>query len=774
MNLILKFNDIATLCIPIVAGILGVALPIIVQTIGQIDIRYNSIRLVKRFKKEPVYRLFMGSLIFAIVLLIYNNFVALPWPYDWGSTMNFVMSRSSDIFVLLATVVLIFYLFFVVRLIICYYDYQDLFRNIRKRIKVKTNINENDARDLVELGKFVLLKDDNETSSNIYQFLDDYAHEKTKNADSNAIEFDNWFYDAILTLNETLCRENIRPLSIVNENDILKILIPEYNPKSIISDKTYTVLWRALQQQIFYDKTDWIVEYWRSAHQFIWLRLKPIEKDIDYSTDPYTVKNEDEVKIRDRQIARFKEFHIVLGGLFLYLGKYDILREVTSLSSSQPYQFPLVPSSFQEITYQFTILNTFDSSNPFYFERFYSFPGVRGIDTGNISLGWANRYLLLLLFRLNSAEVENMARWKSQWELPFIPESLNETTTLLRLLEQMKNFAQQWVTPGNLKIIDTLNWQPKEGNPQPLEKINEFITKLEESVIKQRENLDLSNDKIQQFNDRSKKIIRGTVYSYEEILQTCSQDSETDRVKDVINSSYSMPLDKEAFSDDQTKTFLNFDEVVAISIVHEFYRQYSFSYYQHGKRSHTINSEQLFDALDKLIGEKRENYVVVAFGLYLDYYLDGPRKQPELKKIKGDGRDYAQYSYKGTLKIHNIPSGDSSIMEQSLAIINVEDLPCYINRIPPEEMIKKYDLKPIENSIQLYSSVLKDNFPEENKNIDTSKHCLATIYYCLLLYWKENADVTILRLVSRYLDSGKGEEIPTLSQLGGREERDFP
>lgn len=71
-------DNISTLCLPIVASILGIALPVIIQTLGQIDVRYNSIRLVQRFKSEKLYYSFLGSLILTIIILIYNYIVVFP------------------------------------------------------------------------------------------------------------------------------------------------------------------------------------------------------------------------------------------------------------------------------------------------------------------------------------------------------------------------------------------------------------------------------------------------------------------------------------------------------------------------------------------------------------------------------------------------------------------------------------------------------------------------------------------------------------------------
>lgn len=381
----LNFNNVADLCIPIVASILGIAFPIIVQTIGRIDDRYNTIRLVKRFKKEPLYLYFRISLAITIILLIYNNTVFFPWQLNWGKGFNEIIQNSSDILVLLSTSVLIILLFSVVNLIIQYYDYKDLFHRIKYKLyssnKIKNNLeeSESDIYDLVELVKFIIKKDDQDTLNDFYQFLYDYIIVKTKDTDLESIVFDNWAYNTILSLNDILCRENIRSISIVNVNDIVKLLIPVYKPEGVISNESYQVLWRALEQQLFYDKTEWVFEYWTYAYQFAWLYLKPLERRVNYFTNGNQAENKNEEEVREKQIMRFKEFHLALCGLLLYLKKYELIKTITSYSQSQPYNFPLVPSSFQEIVLQFSSLNNIEWEQPFHFGKFYPFMGVGGL-----------------------------------------------------------------------------------------------------------------------------------------------------------------------------------------------------------------------------------------------------------------------------------------------------------------------------------------------------------------------------------------------------------
>ena len=761
----ISLDNISTLCIPIVAAILGIAFPIIIQTISQTDTKYNSIRLVQRFKNEMFYKHLYPSLIVAVVVLFYNNFLFFPWAYERGF-INYLMSNSSNIIVLLSTGYIVFVLFKVVKLIIRYYDYKKLFYRIFKSTTKNNTINETDVRDLAELAKYITLKDDNDTLREFYQFLNDYTRRVQEKESLNPVVYNPWFYDIILSLNDTICRANILPISIVKGNDIVQLLIPE-SGESVISDKTYSVLWRALQQQLFYNKTEWVFSYWAFAHQFRWLRLKP--RVVGF----HAVYSEEEVMIRDKQIIRFTEFHSALCGYILYLKEYQLIKQITSYTQSEPYQFPLVPSTLKEIIDEFKKLSNIGSEQSFHFQKHYLFPGVKGVDSGDVSIAWYKRYLTLLLFRLNSFEVHYTASYIEPWQIPAIPDKLNEMSALLSIIEQMMRFVKEWKEKENLSVLKELGWSVENDdddnnkrNIDPLDKLNGFKCQLEEAITEKERNLDQSTGKRDQFDKRTKEIIEDNAVVYRRVLDKCDCDV-ADLGKDVLNSSRCEKMKQETFSDQQRYTHGNYDEVMAFAMVDDFINLYSLSFYKHKKRHYTINSEDMFGAFDRLIGENRKEYAVIVFGFNLDFYLKDPDVRKSLNIVDNKSRQYTKYSYDNDLDIHSLPSAGNGIMNQAVVILKKDDLPCYENYKPTTDIIDrlKLDSEPVDEELKIYTSVLFNDFPEKYKELEGSEFCLATIYYCVILYWEKDADVTILKTITRYLDSGKGMNVDDLPQL---------
>lgn len=57
-------------------------------------------------------------------------------------------------------------------------------------------------------------------------------------------------------------------VSIHNGNDIITALWDDFQ-QTQLSEKTYHVIWTCLFQQLHYKHYDWLIVYWRMAHQHL-------------------------------------------------------------------------------------------------------------------------------------------------------------------------------------------------------------------------------------------------------------------------------------------------------------------------------------------------------------------------------------------------------------------------------------------------------------------------------------------------------------------------
>ena len=122
--------------VPIVAAILGVAYPIILQTVSTLDERYNTSDIAFFFKKEIGYRLFK--------YLLYIDLAVLSL-YLANHLCNFLITKWIDvvIFVLIIfTNALVISFFFLIRKLLIYYSKEKLIQYIIKRDKKARRIGE--------------------------------------------------------------------------------------------------------------------------------------------------------------------------------------------------------------------------------------------------------------------------------------------------------------------------------------------------------------------------------------------------------------------------------------------------------------------------------------------------------------------------------------------------------------------------------------------------------------------------------------------------------
>lgn len=101
--------DNVTICVSFIAGILGIAYPILLEVVSRLDEKYSSLVVLELFGKEKVRKFFSASLIACLgVLLIY--ILKLP-PPPKGNSLGIDLANSAVMLLVIATVILIFFFF---------------------------------------------------------------------------------------------------------------------------------------------------------------------------------------------------------------------------------------------------------------------------------------------------------------------------------------------------------------------------------------------------------------------------------------------------------------------------------------------------------------------------------------------------------------------------------------------------------------------------------------------------------------------------------------
>lgn len=254
---------------------------------------------------------------------------------------------------------------------------------------------------------------------------------------------------------------------------------------SIISETTYRYLWRNLRIQIFYDKDEWIMEYWKMASQKINYYMKPIYQ-YHYDDDGKSYTN-DQIEKNKKQREDFIEFHIMLCSMLIQQRKYSLLELMLSFTQSEPPSYPLVPSTLSDIIEAFNRINRNSFTNPFYYESRYQMPNMHGITEGKI-VGAANCYLALLAYRIY------VIRWSYGYESVLntgaLPNNLSDLATLNENLNTLKRWIDRIKDDNTLlKIVNFSSFEKEiEEKAQlydraVLKKPDELVSCMQEDIL---------------------------------------------------------------------------------------------------------------------------------------------------------------------------------------------------------------------------------------------------------------------------------------------------
>lgn len=527
---------------------------------------------------------------------------------------------------------------------------------------------------------------------------------------------------------------------------------------------------------MFYNKEDWLYEYWTFASQYRSSNLEQIQPLHEFNKQmEFVLINKDEVEHQKREIECFEKFHIKLAGLLLYKERYSLLKKVLSFTQSTPFLYPLVPSSFSYICEVFIKINTSKFGNPFPYINQY-FLGEKGLDRGKVTQVWMNKYLSLLLFRLNSYEVKLMPNWLEPWKHPQLPHKLKDLYNWQERMEQLSYFIKQWGEEINESILKEMGFTQEKQ--KPLEELESFIRIIKENISVKKKNVVL--DKKDEFYETTKSMVSDAL----EVLSKFENSKKPNKDKSIsylLNGWVKRPFPNEAFSTDVTISHSGAGYIVAQQTVYNLYRDFCQNFFIVKKRMYIIFSEDLFKALDRMIEGKFKKYVVITFDIYLDNYLNGRNKINGFEKSdnKTDESIVEKYLYKKELEIISFPKTGNTLVGQTLAIIEKNDLP-FIESIKPKKEIKKIFFSKDENKLDkekgIYASLIKlsdetDIQTElleksEYKNlIDLEAYCLASVFCQKSISWKKDTNITMLRLFYPHIDSGTCTDIKDLPHL---------
>lgn len=712
----------------IIAALIGLGLPLIIGRIEGIDKRYKSTLLTQRFKQESSFKWY-------IVLTIANVIVAIVVPFVMDNSANARIWIAVQSCMLVLLLVNLYMLFADMLVYTNPIELQERILHDYHKHKNSPKKAEQYFNQWVDLTPFILNSADDNVAQSVYNEWYSYLSEFYQKTE-DVKEFEDYFLKGLTRINENLCTGERRLMSINNGNSIVKSLLPP--DKRAIPEKHYMHLWRNLLLQSFYDREEWVLEYWDSASQHY----------------EYVMRDADE-----KSQWRFREFHLMLAATLLQQKKYSLVQDMMNLTHSIPETYPLVPSTIAEILRAFYRINkNADEPNNFaYYESHYPIPNMHGISEG-VVLGAVNKYLALLIYRVYSLY------WQyGQSAALNNGISVSQDTTLFELSKWRDSLQiiEYWLKrlENDKTLLDLVYYEGLDGRevPSPQQIIAEAQEFVERCTDQRRVSGANSEAIISAEKGSVVSSIRRAIIPY-----TVLENREKNEGKIYkLNCSVSAPYENTAFQEDPDVCIVEpEDGLVAMAMEHLGNGVCQVLYNAPRLQTYTIAFESLIDALDKL--QLTDNYVILSNGLNWKYFAE--------LSDKIDMNERENTCFYGTIPIYELPCCHP-IFNHTIYIVEKNLLPRLIYKQPDDNQIEGYKLEQVDDQYEIWMSIKKfvDNpdMRELGAGLGDSinSYSLFTIGWQPRIILPDQMRTVAIKVWYEFVNEGKTDEVDKVKSM---------
>lgn len=498
-NINMNIDITEDITLAFIVSILGIAFPIIIQTISGIDTKYGSTRLIHKIERSWQFKFMCITLGISLLARIYYCF-APPRISDYGK-WNLIIEYSAIILCFITTVLLIISLVLFTFKILLFYKPDCLLKSIQVEVEsyYKKRNNQSDSKattsyqrqeeshedtlflDLNDLAIYIVNSKNENTVQQLFQSIYDIAAIFIK-TNGKEVQYPPIFYDLIRSVNQTICQQPKQFRSVSNTN-ITNAIFLNTIIENRISQPTYSCVWQCLMAQLYSDRQDLIFQYWVFAYQYYTFTLKKrlyvgdiINKGIrglEYKVTQNDVDN------RNNDRFKFRLFNTALGSLLLYNKNYCLLSDILHYSNSTMLASDsLLLDSYSEIIGMYLETSRINKMMPFWFEQQFPLLDMRqGVYNNELIKSWINKYLALLMLR--AEHVNHSSGNEYKLEMPTIPQTIADKQSYIRCIRTIVDVAKSVSSEINIDSIFSGLSQEQEV---VIDKLNTYIKELSQKI----------------------------------------------------------------------------------------------------------------------------------------------------------------------------------------------------------------------------------------------------------------------------------------------------
>lgn len=580
-------EETMNIVVGIVTALMGLSLPLFQQVIQQIDLKYDSILLVRRFYREKTYKYYNWALIVAFVLMLYIPFA--PQCTDEVLSNYFVVSKSAYILALIAVVAEVILMFALSNLIRIYNDPQKLYERIVNHSVKGLDVNDDTHYwQFFDIMKYSIRKGNPELFISCKTTFYNCIEQCQENIGKNQLIYPDNIYRSVDQLIQVCRREEKLHPSQFWPEQFLYNLFTGYDD-SIISDKTFSLIWKNLLQMAKERKGESLLNYWVYASQKALYTMKKRSVESDNSENEYS-----------KEFRNFKEMHHVLCAYLLYRNEEKLLDDLLSYSPTFPPERVFMPKYITEAMRHLKHFSeTFGTE---YLETHYPFYSNKGASENDFIRMWVVRFYVLCLIKAKCSPTYYLD--SDPFETPY-PTDVSAVFADCGLYQEFYSAAEFFESEDTLYLCTKKEKEVLMDFKKVLE--NE-INDAEQKVNHILEHQSLDKSKTDTAKEKTNKL-------FERFLETIPLEQKKDDFEcNPLEHNGSLKVPKASYVDKGHIQFVNLENTIIHEIVehieYEFLRLF---------RLHTtatifnVDYSEIKKALDAL--NLNNDYVALGCGI---------------------------------------------------------------------------------------------------------------------------------------------------------------
>ncbi|TCK80907.1 hypothetical protein [Albibacterium bauzanense] len=379
---------ILEICVPLIVAIFGVAYPLTISEIGNINTKYSSEKLSNRLRNEKEWKIFNIALYISlgsIAAYIFGKIFLFPIRINHLLIWTIFCSASA---------LSVSFLFFVRKI----FDYKSDV-NLRNYL-LRENQYSDTFDELADLFAYFIKKDPVSTDYELVRYFSlafDSRRKAQINSKTGVIYFDVKYLSFITRFHNIVLKLNRHEAVHLQYNISGGEWLLGHERYGRISEDTWRVLWRNLSTAIENNRPDIAFRFWRNIYDYYDKMPVVLPENVDGQVINKTV-----VDFRQNERQDVIDFVTALGGLLFHTSNLKAINKIFYYTQSEPARYKILPDTIRDILILYGQYYSGEQLRYALIDLSFPFPDEEGVNSAGVIFTNIFSYIVLLYLRLST------------------------------------------------------------------------------------------------------------------------------------------------------------------------------------------------------------------------------------------------------------------------------------------------------------------------------------------------------------------------------------